>query len=123
MLTNLLTQALPEGYQEISVGLSALYALIGFIVVFVGITFLIFVVWGVGKVMDESKPKTATASVAKKEKVEKTKKSEPVYESIAVTDADEISDETVAVIMSALMAYYQKTNAKCEFTVKRIKRI
>ena len=119
MLTNLLTQTLPEGYQEISASLSALYALIGFIVVFVGIAFLIFVVWGVGKIMDSSKPKTTT----QKEKVEKPKKVEPVYESLAVADADEISDETVAVIMSALMAYYQKTNAKCEFTVKRIKRI
>ena len=119
MLMNLLTQTLPQGYQEISVGLSALYALIGFIVVFAGIAFLILVVWAVGKVMStNSKTKTV-----KTEKVEKPKKVEPVVENLAVTDVDAISDETVAVIMSALMAYYQTNNPKCEFTVKRIKRI
>ena len=116
MLMNLLTQALPQGYQEISVGLSALYALIGFIVVFAGIAFLILVVWAVGKVM-------STNSKTKTVKVEKPKKVEPVIENLAVTDVDAISDETVAVIMSALMAYYQTNNPKCEFTVKRIKRI
>ena len=119
MLTNLLTQALPEGYQEISVGVSALYALIGFAVVFVGIAFLIFVVWGVGKLMSVSKPIATEKSV----KVENTNKNQSIVESLAVADGEEISEETVAVIMAALMAYYEKTNAKCEFTVKRIKRI
>jgi trk system potassium uptake protein TrkH len=37
--------------------------------------------------------------------------------------SDELDEETVAVIMAALMAYYQTNNPKCEFTVKRIKRI
>lgn len=119
MLTNLLAETLPEGYQKISIGLSALYALIGFIVVFAGIAFLILVVWAVGKVMASANGVKAP----KKETVEKPKKQEIVAESLAVTDTDAVSDETVAVIMAALMAYYQKTNPKCEFTVKRIKRI
>ena len=38
----------------------------------------------------------------------------------AISDVDE---ETVAMIMAAIMAYYQTNNPKCEFTVKRIKRI
>ena len=37
--------------------------------------------------------------------------------------SDEITEETVAIITAAIMAYYEKNNPKCEFTVKRIKRI
>ena len=36
---------------------------------------------------------------------------------------EELSDEVVAVITAAIAAYYQKENKKCEFTVKRIKRV
>ena len=39
------------------------------------------------------------------------------------TDEENVSEETVAVITAALMAYYQKSNPKCEFTVRRIKRL
>ena len=63
MLTNLLTNAtLPEGYQKVSIGTAALYALIGYLVVFAGIAFLIFIVWLVGKFI--SKPKAAPKKVA-----------------------------------------------------------
>lgn len=120
MLNNLLNaEALPEGGQIVSIPTAALYALIGFLVVFAGITFLIFVVWLVGKVMNKSPMTTKT----KTEKKEPAVPTETVSESLAVADAEELNDETLAVIMAALMAYYQKNNPKCEFTVKRIKRI
>lgn len=120
MLNNLLNaEALPEGGQIVSVPTAALYALIGFLVVFAGITFLIFIVWLVGKVMNKS-PIGAKPKTEKKENVVST---ETVSENLAVADAENIPDETVAVITAALMAYYQKNNPKCEFTVKRIKRI
>ena len=119
MLLDLLAKALPEGYQDVSVGVAALYALIGFLVVFLGIAFLIFVVWAVGKIMD----RTNVTAKNKKSTHEKETAQETVAESLAVSDADEVSEETVAVITAALMAYYQKNNPKCEFTVKRIKRI
>jgi Na+-transporting methylmalonyl-CoA/oxaloacetate decarboxylase gamma subunit len=86
--------------------------------VFVGIIFLIFVVWLVGKIMN-----------ANTQKVEKPIKEKPIKEekeeSLAVADAteDELSDEEVIIITATLMAYYEKNNPKCEFTVKRIKRI
>ncbi len=116
MLMNLLTSAsLPEGYQDVSVGTAALYALIGYLVVFAGIAFLIFIVWLVGKLMAKAQPmqkkamvETKPASVA------------PIQTSAA---DDEVDEETVAVIMAALMAYYETNNPKCEFTVKRIKRV
>lgn len=117
MLFNLLT-ATEDKFRSVEVGEAALYALLGFSVVFVGIAFLIFVVWLIGKLMVKLNPA----------KVPKQAKSTPVVnetaESLAVADAsEELSEETVAVITAALMAYYQRTNPQCEFTVKRIKRI
>lgn len=114
MLTNLLTSALPEGYQVVSIGTAALYALIGQLVVFSGIAFLVFIVWGVGKLMKKS-------SSPLKQKSEKI--SEPPSVTATTANSEDISEETVAVIMAALMAYYEKNNPKCEFTVKRIKKI
>ena len=109
MLANLLDR-------YISNGTAALYALVGFVVVFIGIAFLILVVWAVGKIMSSKngvQPKKETP----------VKVVETVTESVPVNDSDAISEETLAVITAALMAYYQQTNPKCEFTVKRIKRI
>ena len=116
MLTNLLTSSLPEGYQEASIGEASLYAFIGFLVVFAGIAFLILVVWLVGKFM-------ARSNGSGKIKEEKTTPIKELEHIPATVQSEEIDEETVAVIMAALMAYYEKNNPKCEFTVKRIKRI
>ena len=116
MLMNLLTNAssLPEGYVEATIGESALYALLGYLVVFAGISFLILVVWLVGKLM------------AKIEGGLKQTKQEMVVPTTPVaptTQSEEVDEETIAVIMAALMAYYEKNNPKCEFTIKRIKKV
>ena len=111
---NLLTSAsLPEGYQKASIGEAALYALIGYLVVFAGIAFLIFVVWLVGKFM--VKPQPAKTKVPNE--------TAPALATPISNIEDEVDEETVAVIMAALMAYYEANNPKCEFTVKRIKRV
>lgn len=110
MLYNLLTDT--ARYRSVGIGEAALYALLGFIVVFVGIAFLIFVVWLVGKIM--------TAIEKKPTKPQKIQQEQTVA---AISEEEEVSEETVAVIMAALMAYYEKNNPKCEFKVKRIKRI
>ncbi len=116
MLRNLLTNAsLPDGYQKIGVDLAALYALIGYLVVFSGIAFLIFVVWLVGRIMTGMK--TSDAPKKAPDVVKET-----VSPSIE-KQSDEVDEETMAVIMAALMAYYENNYPKCEFTVKRIKRI
>ena len=121
MYLNLLTNA-PAQTREVGIGEAALYATLGYAVVFIGIAFLIFVVWAIGKAMTktQSAPQKAPAKANKE-----TPTKAAVKESLAVADAtqEEISEETVAVIMAALMAYYEKTNRKCEFTVKRIKKI
>ncbi len=113
MYMNLLTETLPEGYQKIPVSLSALYALIGFVLVFAGITLLILVVWAVGKIIHRNQAPMQTQQ----------REVKAVQQEVAVADSNEINEETVAVIMAALTAYYQTNNPKCEFTVKRIKRI
>ena len=112
MLLNLLA----DPFRSVDIGEAALYALLGFLIVFGGISFLMFVVWLVGKILS---PVKATKTVVK------TK--ETVQETLATTDAttvfEDVDEETLAVITAALMAYYQTNNPKCEFTLKRIKRI
>ncbi len=112
MLYNVLAQTAGK-YREIPVGEAAIYALLGFAITFMGIAFLILVVWLVGKIMGKT-----SGSV--------TKVSKPSVEEKAVVPVakeEEITEETLAVITAALMAYYEQANVKCEFTVKRIKRI
>ena len=111
---NLLTNTLPAGGRMVEVPEALLYALIGFLVVFAGIALLIAVVWAVGKIMSAINP------TAQPKKVE----AKPKQAQIApVVSSDDVDEETLAVITAAIMAYYQKTNPKCGFTVKRIKRI
>ncbi len=110
---NLLTNVLPDGGRMVEVPEALLYALIGFIVVFAGIALLIAVVWAVGKVM------TAINPTAQPKKVEV----KPQQTVAPVAVSNDVDEETLAVITAAIMAYYQKTNPQCGFTVKRIKRI
>ncbi len=103
--------------RTVDIGEAALYALLGFAIVFVGIAFLIFVVWAVGKIM------AANSGKEVQEKKEKPVKN-VVEKELAVAKAEEeVSEETLAIITAAIMAYYQTNKPKCEFTVKRIKRI
>lgn len=116
MLQNLL-QALPEGGKTATLGQASLYALIGFAVVFMGIAFLILVVWLVGRILNNKNVKE-TKKVTVKQDVA------PIAP--APTPApvnDELGEEEMVIIMAALMAYYEKNAAKCDFKVKRIKRI
>lgn len=112
-MLNLLTNTLPEGGRMLEVPEALLYAIIGFIVVFAGIALLIAVVWAVGKLMSNVAPQATPKAVA------------PVttQQTPKTVQSEELDEETLAVITATLMAYYQKNNPKCGFTVKRIKRI
>ena len=116
MWMNLLTSSRPEGYRKVEIPEAALYALIGLLVVFAGISFLILIVWLVGKIMNKNSANTSNKGIA-------PVKEKPSVTVATSTDSDEVDEETLAVIMAALMAYYQTNNPKCEFTLKRIKRI
>ncbi len=108
-MNNLLTAV--DKFREVSIGEAALYAGLGFSVVFAGIALLIFIVFLVGKVMGRTKIN----------QIQPPKKQEPITPIKEIEN--DLDDETVAVIMAALTAYYQTNLPKCEFTVRRIKRI
>ena len=114
MMMNILAEAL-DPFRKANGGEAALYAALGFLIVFLGIAFLIFVIWAIGKLIPAFESKTKKTVVEKK----------PVQESAKpqVAEEDELSDEVIAVITAAIAACYQKENKKCDFTVKRIKRI
>ena len=122
MLNNILAvseELKAQGYPlYIDIPEAALYALLGFVFVFIGIAFLIGIVQAVGKAMQMKNGVTP-----KKEPVKPIETKDEKPNIAPVANEDEVSEETIAVITAALMAYYEQTNPKCEFTVRRIKRI
>lgn len=105
-------------------GEAALYALIGFVVVFVGIVIIIAIIWLVGLLMRKTNNLEFLTNLGKKKKVKVTETSAPATEdNLPAAKSDDIPDEVKAAIIAAIMAYYQEKEDKCQFTVKRIKRI
>ena len=127
MLLNLLNaqNVAEEQSRFVGFGEVALYALLGFATVFLGIAFLIFVVWGVGKILEKINAQvTSQKEVSDKAKKDIENNANKVESATQVlSETEEISEETIAIITAAIMAYYEKNNPKCEFTLKRIKRI
>ncbi len=111
MLHNVLS-AVADKTRDVSIGESVFYAALGFASVFIGIAFLILVVWLVGKGMNKG-----TAVKQQPKAVEQAPLVQPT------SPTEEVEEEIVAVITAAVTAYYQEHNPKCEFTVKRIKRM
>lgn len=107
-----------EAYFDKKIGLleAAIDALIGFVVVFVGIAVLVGILVLVGYIMK----RTTKPATPNKPTVSAPVAPAPVA---ANTVSDEVDEETLAVITAALMAYYAQEKPQCEFTVKRIKRI
>lgn len=113
-------QKSPENFYFDNFGEAALYALIGFVVVFVGIIIIIGIIWLVGLIMR----KTNNLEFLTKKREKKVKSGKPEQASVSVaTESDEIPAEVKAAIVAAIMAYYQEKEDKCQFTVKRIKRL
>ena len=81
---------------------------------FAGIALLVVIFTVLGVIM-----KKMNARKPKKKKI-KTKKEEPVQTKV---EDEGISPEVVAAITAAIMAVYEGENAKCDFIVKRIKRL
>lgn len=118
MWMNLLIDTLPEGGVQATFLEAVLYAFMGYLVVFAGIAFLILVVWLVGKLMT----KTGGVKLRKGKKTVVENTPSPVAE-VLPEQSEEVDEETIAVIMAALTAYYEKNDPKCEFTIKRIKKV
>jgi Na+-transporting methylmalonyl-CoA/oxaloacetate decarboxylase gamma subunit len=99
-------------------GEPVIYALIGFLVVFLGIVLIIAIIWLIGLLMRKTDNLAFLTNIGKKKK----KKAEPVASEVVI-ESDEVPDEVKAAIIAAIMAYYSAEKPKCEFKVKRIKRI
>ena len=99
-------------------GESCIYALIGFAIVFIGITLIILIIWLIGLLMRKTNNLAFLTDIGKKRK---KVKEEAVRESIR--EEEEISPEVRAAIVAAIMAYYTAEKPKCEFKVKRIKKL
>ena len=99
-------------------GEACIYALIGFIIVFIGITLIILIIWLIGLLMKKTNNLAFLTNLGKKRK----KVKEQVIEE-KVPEEEEISPEVRAAIVAAIMAYYIADKPKCEFKVKRIKKI
>lgn len=95
------------------------YALIGFLIVFVGIAIIIAVIWLIGLLMRKTDNLAFLTNKGKK----KMAQAEPTVQPQSVTSDEDVSDEVKAAIVAAIMAYYESEQPQCEFKVKRIKRI
>ena len=136
MLNNLLAPVIGDGSSwagqtkspsnyYIGLGEAALYAVIGLLVVFVGIVIIIGIIWLVGLIMRKTNNLEFLTKKREKKPKEKGGKatSEVSAKSVEASSEDEIPAEVRAAIVAAIMAYYCESEEKCEFTVKRIKRL
>lgn len=98
-----------------------LYAIIGFIFVFIGIGILIGILYLVGFVMQKTNGKLPATQPKKTTEDKKTDNPEPAT-TVSVREPEGISDEEKAAIMAAIMAYYSVEKPKCEFIIKKIKK-
>ena len=97
-----------DSFFKVDLGEGAFYSVFGYVFVIVGIVILGLVM---KKVSSKKAPKNA--------KIPDVRESTPH----PFSDPDEISPETVAAITAALMAFYQTEDVKCDFIVRRIKKI
>ncbi|MDE6442299.1 MAG: OadG family protein [Clostridia bacterium] len=108
--------------QEGSLGFgeACIYALIGFLIVFVGIIIIIFIIWLIGLVLRKTNNLEFLSRIGKK----KLKSTGQSIETLSDNDEnDEVTDEVKVAIIAAIMAYYSSEKPQCEFKVKRIKRL
>ena len=115
MLYNVLSNIASKN-RDVGMGEISLYSILGYLVVFLGIAFLIFIVWAIGKAFTANKEKQSEVKAEKKQE-------QKVVATEAQPVEEEISEELVAVITAAIAAYYETAQPQCEFIVKRIKRI
>lgn len=110
MLSNLLDQ-----WFKLDVGEGAFYAVFGFVFVFLGIALLIAIIYLVGFVMTKVNARRS----AKKE----TERPVPPAAPSAPVVEEGISPEMVAAITAALAVYMEEERARCDFVVRRIRRV
>ena len=102
---------------SLSFGEACLYAVIGFLIVFIGIALIIFIIWLIGFVLRKTNNLEFLMKLGRK-------KPKAVQTEVTIPENDdEIPDEVKAAIIAAIMTYYSDKKPECEFRVRRIKRI
>lgn len=121
MINSLLALINDNNGAPLGLGEACIYALIGFSIVFAGIILIIFIIWLIGLIMR----KTDNLAFLSKIKIGKKKKrvETATAEETVASGEEEIPAEVKAAIVAAIMAYYTEEAPKCEFKVKRIKRL
>ena len=102
------------------IGEALIYALIGFVVVFLGIVLIICIIWIIGLILRKT---NNLAFLNKLSFKNLKKKKQTVEQPVIQGETDEISDEVKAAIIAAIMAYYENEKPECEFVLRRIKRV
>ena len=103
---------------EGGIPMALFYALLGFAFVLMGITLLILIFTGIGKIM-----KKVNARKITEERERKKEKHASQHAPAVQAEEEGVSPELIAVISAAIAAYYEGTQQKCDFVVRRIKRI
>jgi len=116
-------QQSPNNFYFDNFGEAALYALIGFVVVFIGIAIIIGIIWLVGLLMRKTNNLEFLTKKREKTIKKSVENSADGQNGALSSDTDDVPDEVKAAIVAAIMAYYEEREEKCQFTVKRIKRM
>ncbi len=102
-----------DGFFKFDLGEGAFYAVFGLLFVFAGIALLIGIFTLLGFVMKKG---NARKSGGARERTS-------AVGSVLPEREEDVPPETVAVIAAALAAYYEAAPQKCDFVVRRIKRL
>ena len=115
MKASLLLDNLFEDRPKYDIGEGAFMALFGFLFVVCGIVLLILIFTGLGKLMAIRNAKSGKGKKRAPKEQPKQKTESPKEEGV--------TPELVAVISAAIAAYYEDENVKCDFVVRRIKKL
>lgn len=108
-----------DGWFQFDVGEGAFFAIFGLVFVVLGITLLVLILAGIGKIMSAINERRAKkAEIASLDETPAAPKAAGPAE-----QENGVSPEEIAAITAALMAYYTAEQTKCDFVVRRIKRL
>lgn len=124
LLSTVFTSDSGKTITELSIGEAALYALLGYLVVFAGIAIIMGIVYLVGFILRKV---TAAADTRKAKKAEEeAKKAEADAAAAADGESGDITELERAAVIAAVYAVLSGESGsapKAEFVVRRIKRL
>lgn len=105
-------------------GEALIYAITGFLIVFVGISLIILIIWLLGLVLRKTNNLAFLRNLKTNFKGKKNQKKIETTDSLSAdNEVEDIPDEVKAAIVAAVMAFCNESAPEREFVVKRIKRI